>query len=203
MAISGKPVLIEDYAPTWMKEFEHLAQVYTTHLNGLITAIEHIGSTAVPGLCAKPVIDIDIVIDSRVQLNGIIPILTGLGYEYLGEVAIPDRFVFRPSSTFVPKDHSGRVWQKHHLYCCLKGSAALRNHLILRDALKNDEILAQEYGALKKRLARASNNMDEYVMGKTKFITAILATGGMSDRELLAIEQQNKSVIPPLSKMSF
>lgn len=197
MAVSGKPVLIEDYSTKWMEAFGHLAMVYTKHLDGLITGIEHIGSTAVPGLCAKPVIDIDIVIDTRDQLNRIISILIGLGYEYLGEVAIPDRFVFRPFSTFVPIDDSGRMWQKHHLYCCLKGSAALRNHLILRDTLRNDEVLAQAYGALKRRLAEVSDNMDEYVMGKTKFITAILATGGMSEQDLLAIELQNRSVIPP------
>lgn len=196
MATAKKAILIEDYSSAWKSNFDSLAKVYREHLKDLAIAIEHVGSTAVPGLCAKPVIDIDIVIQSLDQLQEIILILVKLGYEYLGEVAIPDRFVFRPPSLTIPNNGSGQSWQKHHLYCCIKNSTALKNHIILRDALRKDEFLVKEYAALKRNLAKHAHNMDEYVMGKTSFIAKVLAAHGMSNDELLAIEEQNKTVIP-------
>lgn len=196
MGLFSNAIVIEDYSPHWKLEFEQMSKVFADRLGNLAMSIEHVGSTAVPGLCAKPVIDIDIVVDSVSRLNKIIPSLVGLGYQYMGEVAIPDRFVFRPSSIAVPNDGSERLWLKHHLYCCIKGSAALRNHLLLRDALRNDELLMNAYGSLKRSLAETANNMGEYVMGKTIFITKILAEQGMSNEELQAIAEQNKTVIP-------
>lgn len=182
-----KPILLVSYTHEWAVEFARLKNLYLHHLSDKIVSVEHVGSTAVPRLCAKPVIDIDIVIDSTEELSHIIPILVGLGYQYLGEVAIPERFVFRPPSSSAIK---------HHLYCCIKGSAALRNHLILRNALRNDNALAEAYAVLKRNLALSSRNMTEYVMGKTAFIAKVLSAGGMSHSELEAIAEQNKSVIP-------
>ena len=194
--MSLKPIFLEAYSPRWKKQFQELAQLYHQHLGDLAIGIEHVGSTAVEGLCAKPVIDIDIIIESTVQLKEIIPIFKQLGYEYLGEVAIPDRFVFRQSSPKVPNDGSHRSWPKHHLYCCIAGSTALANHLILRDSLKADTNLATAYAALKILLSQTSANMDEYVMGKTEFIAQVLAQGGVSAQQIELIAEQNKSVIP-------
>lgn len=189
-------IVIEEYSPNWKLEFEQMSKIFVDRLSNLVLSAEHIGSTAVPGLCAKPVIDIDIVVDSVSELKKIIPILVDLGYQYQGEVSIPDRFVFRPTSRIVPDDGSQRLWLKHHLYCCINGSTALRNHLILRDALRKDELLMNAYGLLKRTLAMTANNMDEYVMGKTSFITKILSQNGMSNADLEAIMEQNKTVIP-------
>jgi len=199
MGSSSKKIIIEDYSPQWNLQFEQLSSLFADRLGRLAIAIEHVGSTAVPGLCAKPVIDIDIVVDTVSEVTEIIPILAGLGYEYLGVVAIPDRFVFRPPSRTIPNDGSGRSWQKHHLYCCIQGSVALANHLILRDALRKDGNLVNAYAALKNSLANTATNMDEYVLGKTAFITEILGAHGMSDGELFEIAEQNKSVIPATS----
>lgn len=196
MALFRKSILIKDYTPEWARQFELLRKVYVEHLGEKIMAVEHVGSTAVPGLCAKPVIDIDMVINDQSVLAEIIPLLAALGYEYKGEVGIPDRFVFRPNDTSLPKDGSGSVWPKHHLYACIAGSAALRNHLLLRAALRADPALTTAYGQLKRKLAKSAANMDEYVMGKTSFITQLLAAQGMSPAELSAIAEQNKSVIP-------
>jgi len=197
MALSGKKILIQEYSSIWAQQFELLTEVYLKYLAHLVIGVEHVGSTAVPGLCAKPVIDIDIVVDSMSQVERIIPILVKLGYEYLGEVAIPERFVFRPISTAVPSDGSGRLWPKHHLYCCISGSTALRNHIMLRDALLNDDSLVRTYATLKRELVERVNTMDEYVLGKTDFIASVLAGEGMSNSELSAIAQQNTGVIPP------
>lgn len=191
-----KQILIEDHNPQWAQNFTHLSEVYLKYLDDLSISVEHVGSTAVPGLCAKPVIDIDIVIDSVSELERIIPVLTDLGYLYLGEVGVPDRFVLKQISNAVPLDGTGRSWQKHHLYCCIKGSTALENHLIFRDNLMRDISLANSYTELKLALAKSASNMDEYVRGKTAFITGVLATNGMSDEDISAVIKHNDAVIP-------
>lgn len=195
MENSLKPVIISPYNSAWPDQFDRLKMVYEEHLGNLALEIVHVGSTAVPGLCAKPVIDIDLVIADVSMLELIIPKLCALGYEYLGIVAIPDRYVFRPLSGPVPEDGSGQIWPKHHLYCCLQGSAALRNHLLLRDALRADPELRDAYGKLKMELASRGLSMDAYVMEKTGFITAVLSGAGMPAAELAAITEQNKTVI--------
>lgn len=185
---------LQEYNKNWPLEFNALSAIYHEKLKGLFVAIEHVGSTAIKGFCSKPVIDIDIVIRPSV-LSDIVHILTELGYQYLGEVSIPERYVFKQTDLSVPLDSSGQTWAKHHLYCCIEGSAALRNHLILRDTLREDTELAGAYGKLKKRLAMESASMDEYVMGKTAFITKILRSKGMSIQEITEISEQNRTVI--------
>lgn len=191
-----KPIVIVEYDPQWQVQFSLLRELYIGLLDDKLMAVEHVGSTAVEGLCAKPVIDIDLVIEGVAELEGIIPILCGLGYEYLGVVSIPDRFVFRPVGSSVPRDGSAKVWPKHHLYACIEGSTALVNHILLRDSLREDSSLLSAYATLKKRLALESPDMDGYVMGKTDFICGILRAKGMTFSELSAIAEQNKTVIP-------
>lgn len=192
-----KPIVICEYTNDWKVDFDSLCQVYLEHLENSVISVEHVGSTAVPGLCAKPVIDIDIVITTS-QLQNVSAELTKLGYAFMGEVGIPERFVFRQINSSIPNNGSNKSWPKHHLYCCIEDSSALRNHLILRDTLRENPILSDTYGELKKKLALESCNMEEYVLGKTEFITSILAEKGMTKQELMAIVEQNKSVIPPI-----
>ncbi len=192
-----KAILIQEYTPAWAAEFLLLKQLYLHHLGDKLLAIEHVGSTAVPGLCAKPVIDVDLVIKDQSVLKEIIPLLETLGYIFKGEVGIPDRFVFGQTHPWVPQEGSGKLWMKHHLYVCIAGSMALRNHLSLRDALIADPTLATAYGELKKDLAQRTTDMEDYVMGKTSFIAQILAAKGMGTSELSAIAEQNKKVINP------
>lgn len=197
MLPAKKPIVICEYTNDWKVDFDSLCQVYLEHLENLVISVEHVGSTAVPGLCAKPVIDIDIVITTS-QLQNVSAELTKLGYAFMGEVGIPERFVFRQINSSIPNNGSNKSWPKHHLYCCIENSSALSNHLILRDTLRENPILSDTYGELKKKLALESCNMEEYVLGKTEFITSILAEKGMTKQELMAIVEQNKSVIPPI-----
>ena len=187
-------IVISEYSNEWKIQFDLLKQVYLNHLDHLAISVEHVGSTAVPGLCAKPVLDIDIVIKAA-ELTQVATCLSRLGYEFMGEVGIPDRFVFRQYNHSIPNDGSDRLWPKHHLYCCIDGSVALRNHIILRDALRASPEQSIAYGKLKKKLASEVAGMDEYVMRKTVFISSILAKKGMNKDELAAIAEQNKSVI--------
>ena len=128
-------------------------------------AVEHIGSTAVPGLAAKPIVDVDVVIRPDTALSDVTERLATLGYVHLGDLGIAGREAFRAAPDL----------PKHHLFVCAAGSAALQAHLTLRDALRADPALADAYGALKHELAeRFRDDRDSYAEGKTPFITSVL-----------------------------
>jgi GrpB-like predicted nucleotidyltransferase (UPF0157 family) len=107
-----------------------------------VVAIEHVGSTAVPGLAAKPVLDCDIVVAEQDLAAGS-RALTGLGLTPLGELGIPLRWAFKE-----PKRLAGT-----NTYLVVAGSLSLRNHLAVRDSLRADPDLREQYAAVKKRSA--------------------------------------------------
>lgn len=186
------PILVTEYSSAWPVQFRQLSDIYKNFIGEYLIGIEHVGSTAVPGLSAKPVLDIDLIVEDQRKLTQIAPILESLGYEYAGEAGIPDRHAFIAKSSKTPNINSGIDWPKHHLYCCIEGSIGLRNHLILRDQLRKDPELATAYGKLKKSLAAQTTDIDKYVKGKTEFITAILGKSGLNEQDLRQIEHQNK-----------
>ncbi len=174
--------VVVDYDLTWPLAFEELRLRVSAALNDMAISIEHVGSTAVPGLVAKPVIDMDVVV-AESDVFKAIECLGKLGYEHRGNLGIPLREAFRPPSGSQP----------HHLYVCPPHSPALANHLIFRDCLRGNSELALEYGALKRRLAEQfSDDMDGYVEGKTAFILDILFEAGLTRNTLEEIEQMNR-----------
>ncbi|MDR3716811.1 MAG: GrpB family protein [Puia sp.] len=187
-------ILIFDYDPEWALQFKELKDIFETHLDGLIRGIEHVGSMSVAGLAAKPILDIDIIIGDTDQLDAVISKLSGIGYRYQGDLGIPDRYAFSATNEYIPITPTKRRWPKHHLYCCVSGSVSLRNHLILRDTLRNNQDLANEYADLKRKLAGIyPSDMDAYIEGKSSFIGKILQRGGMSQAEVGDIERKNKA----------
>lgn len=159
------PVVVVPYDPAWPATFELLRERIAPAVGDRAVGIEHVGSTAVPGLAAKPIVDLDVVIRHDDDVPEVAARLAGLGYAYLGELGIAARHAFRaaPDSP------------RHHLYVCAAGSAPLRAHLALRDALRDDPELAAAYGALKYDLAKRFRfDIDAYVDGKTAFITQAL-----------------------------
>ncbi|TDH28570.1 GrpB family protein [Segetibacter sp. 3557_3] len=184
---------IVDYDPGWPAAFEAIKLVYKAHLGKLIIDIQHVGSTSVPGLGAKPVLDIDLVIDNMNVLPAIIQQLGELGYIPLGEMGITGRYAFK--QVLVPDNqlNPARNWPKHHLYVCEQHNVALSNHLHFRDQLRKDRKLATQYGELKRSLAKNCTNMDEYVSGKTGFIVEVLKTAGLDEQSLKTIVQNNTS----------
>ena len=180
------------YRPEWPIEFKNLSEVMARQLIGLPFDIQHVGSTAVPGLVAKPVIDIDIIIEDRSLLSEIIKRLEMLGYEYRGDQGIPDRFVFRQSSEHTPEVKPRQKWLTHHLYGCLANSLALRNHLRFRDALRSNHELLKKYSNLKLSLIQHVISREEYGKRKTAFIIAVLAELGFSPTELDDIRKANE-----------
>lgn len=174
--MSPRPLDIADYDPAWPLAFAELAEVYRTHLGDLLIRAEHVGSTSVPGLAAKPIIDIDLVIDARAHLSRVIEALAELGYEHLGERGIPGRHAFsRADDPEVPHTGDARQWPAHHLYVCDRDSDELARHVAFRDHLRAHPQLARRYGRLKRQLAEQhQQDRDAYCRAKTDFICGIL-----------------------------
>jgi GrpB-like predicted nucleotidyltransferase (UPF0157 family) len=183
---------LQQYNPEWKSEFESLKQLLASELAGCDVEIQHVGSTAIPGLTAKPILDIDIIIASEPLLGPIAAKLKALGYINKGEQGIPGRFAFRQSSNLIPNTTSSRIWQAHHLYVCFSDSLALKNHLTFREALLKDKKLAERYGQLKAALiADPETTKETYTRSKTDFILFVLAQAGLEAEELNQIKEAN------------
>jgi GrpB-like predicted nucleotidyltransferase (UPF0157 family) len=178
-------VIVVDYDPEWPRVFDALQSSLWRAVADVATAIEHIGSTSVPGLAAKPIIDMDVVVpDGGIGIG--IARLRELGYEHQGNLGIPQREAFkRPPEA-----------PRHHLYLCPSSSPALANHLAVRDYLRANPSAALAYGELKKRLAREhARDIDGYIEGKTSFLVGILREVGFAEGAIVEIERMNRK--PP------
>jgi GrpB-like predicted nucleotidyltransferase (UPF0157 family) len=142
-----------------------------------LVVIEHVGSTSVPGLAAKPVIDCDIVVAER-AVAAASRVLAGLGFVPLGELGIPLRWAFKEPARLTGTN----------TYVVVEGSLALRNHLAVRDALRADPGLRAEYAAVKQRVGATAVNLDEYRQGKNAMVQRILAAAGLTDAERASID---------------
>jgi GrpB-like predicted nucleotidyltransferase (UPF0157 family) len=159
-------VLIQSYDPSWPQVFLRLAARVNAALGPLVVTVEHIGSTAVPGLAAKPIIDLDVVLKSPTDLPAAIRLLLNIGYAHEGDLGITGRDAFRSSLGEPP----------HHLYVLIKGADELRRHLAFRDALRADEVLRNRYAAMKRALAEAyPGDRSGYTEGKSALISATLS----------------------------
>jgi GrpB-like predicted nucleotidyltransferase (UPF0157 family) len=177
-----KPVVVVAFDPEWPMMFEALRGVYARVLGGHVEAIEHVGSTAVTGLAAKPIIDIDVVIRSRDALTDVVSRLGAVGYRHQGDLGVPGREAFsRNGAEDVPRDIAARRWPDHNLYVCAADCPELSRHLLFRDWLRAHPLRAAQYGALKQRLAQVHcEDRDAYTLAKTEFIEAVLREAGAS-----------------------
>lgn len=178
-----RTIEVVDYDPAWPETFAGISRVVAAALGPLALSIEHVGSTAVPGLGAKPIIDLDVVIESPHVLPLVVEALRALGYSHEGNGGIPGREAFGRGGAAVPADGSGRAWPAHHLYVCPSDSEELRRHLRFRDYLRSHPDSAARYDALKRDLAhRHADDIDAYVAGKSAFVERILAVDGWKAR---------------------
>ena len=172
-------VLVSDYDASWAEQFNTLRTRYVNCLAAAgvsVVAIEHVGSTAVPGLAAKPVIDIDIVVTTS-DVAPASAALVGLGFRPLGELGIPLRWPFAAPDDFACTN----------TYVTESGSLALRNHLALRDTLRANAALRDEYGAVKKAAGATALGICEYGNRKNDMVQRILSAAGLTADELSSI----------------
>ncbi|AQQ55556.1 GrpB family protein [Planococcus lenghuensis] len=167
-------IVITDYDPVWAEEFKGIKAVLKEELAGLAVSIEHIGSTSVEGLSAKPIIDIDVVIKNRNSLPQIVKQLEKLGYVHEGNLGIEDREAFARADGCVPWSDRSVLWMQHHLYVCPEDSKELKRHLALRNFLRENPETAKDYGALKRQLAETAEDRSAYTEAKSEFINGIL-----------------------------
>jgi GrpB-like predicted nucleotidyltransferase (UPF0157 family) len=196
-------LVIEPYNPQWEAEFERLRTLYLQHLGEFSVDIQHVGSTAITGLCAKPILDIDIIIEDKSLLGGITARLEALGYIAKGEQGIPGRFAFRQANNTVPFQKPHHTLFPHHLYLCFSDSLALKNHLLFRDMLRSNVEIREEYSALKQALVGdLGMNPEQYLRGKTEFILSALSLAGLTQSEIQVIREANIEAAQSL-KISF
>jgi GrpB-like predicted nucleotidyltransferase (UPF0157 family) len=156
---------IEEYDPHWPILFEELRLKFSKLLGNMVSAIEHVGSTSVPGLATKPIIDLDVLLASATYLPETIRRLATLGYEHEGDRGIAGREAFRtPPALFA-----------HHLYVCLSNCEEFRRHILLRNYLRSHPAEVSAYSNLKWILfARFANDRAAYIQGKADFVTQLV-----------------------------
>lgn len=186
-------LLLEHYNPQWKTNFEQLQQILLQLLDGLPVTIEHVGSTSIPGMYAKPILDIDIILHQKEFLTTVSTRLEQAGYRSKGEQGIAERFAFAQTDKFTPATGFNEPWQEHHLYVCFSGSLALKNHLFFRNTLLQQPERASQYAQLKKQLATEPGmTRQRYNHRKTEFILSVLALNGFTKEELLEIKKANE-----------
>jgi GrpB-like predicted nucleotidyltransferase (UPF0157 family) len=162
----SNPVIVVGYDPSWPETFQALRNGIAGALSGLAAAIEHVGSTAVPGLAAKPIIDIDVLLASEAMLDEAIERLARIGYTHRGNLGVPEREAFWAPAASPP----------HHLYVCPPESLEFRRHIAFRDYLRLHKEVARAYGDLKMALARQfREDRTAYNEGKTAFVLEMIA----------------------------
>lgn len=161
-------MLIQPYSSTWIPDFENLKAELERGLSGTNYHIEHIGSTAIPGLDAKAIIDIDIIYSGQEAFEKIKSGLIQTGYYHNGNQGIADRDVFKRNGK---QFHTILDTIAHHLYVCQANSPALERHLLFRNQLRKNEEARLIYQQMKYELAeKAGQDKKIYAELKEMYI---------------------------------
>lgn len=180
------PIHLVPYDSTWPAAFASIKAELSAALEGVaVLSVEHVGSTSVPGLPAKPVIDIDVVVEQSTVRDAIVA-LEQVGYRYEGMKGVVDRHAFRSPKSVSPK---------RSVYVVIDDSLALRNHLALRNVLSRDDGLRERYATTKRRLTEKLSDPDHYTAGKSDIIEQILEQGGLSKSERASTRLANQAVL--------
>jgi GrpB-like predicted nucleotidyltransferase (UPF0157 family) len=159
-------VFLVPHDPGWAKAFAHESSSIAEALGDVLVALHHIGSTAIPGIHAKPIIDLLAAVRDLSRLEERASRLEALGYEALGEFGIAGRRYFRKD------DRDGN--RTHQIHAFETGSPQIERHLAFRDFLRAHPACANEYDALKRRLAEMyPTDIASYTDGKDEFIKEI------------------------------
>jgi len=154
------------WSPEWPTAYETERTVLQEALGASALDIQHVGSTAVPGLCAKPIIDIAVAVTRYEEAFALVDRVVALGYAYLGEYGIPRRHFFVKGNGDI---------KTHHVHMVERDGPDWAHMTAFRDALRAHPELAAAYGRLKRDLADAhAADRDAYTRAKSAFIEAAL-----------------------------
>ena len=147
-------MLIEKYTSNWITNFTKIKREIESGLIGFEYQIEHVGSTSIPNMDSKPIIDIDIIYDNKSEFEKIKSGLIKIGYYHNGNQGIEKREVFKRNG----KSSYGILDTiTHHLYVCLRKSEPLERHILMRNYLRNNEWARLKYQEMKYELAEKAN----------------------------------------------
>lgn len=170
--MDAKHVVVFLYDEQWKQDFLKIKDELTSALGQLAKEIEHVGSTSVEGLSAKPIIDIDVVIKDYTVFDEVVSALGTIGYRHEGDLGIAGREAFK----YDGKDHL----RKHHLYVCPEDSPELKRHIAFRDYLRTHPDAVREYSRIKEEGAKLyPYDIERYIEHKSPFIEKIYAKIGM------------------------
>ncbi len=180
-------IKVVEYDSRWEVEFSKAKDFFNQLLNTIDVEIVHVGSTSVYNMWAKPILDIDIIVNDNEDKLKVINKLESVGYKHIGNQAIEGREAFN-----YDKDNSNIKWMNHHLYVCLRGNEHLNNHLLLKKHLIENYEDRKLYSDLKKELCKKfPNDIDSYVDGKTQLIISFLEKEGLCENSLSKIKKVN------------
>jgi GrpB-like predicted nucleotidyltransferase (UPF0157 family) len=161
-------VVVVDADPAWPSYFERIADYLTPFIDDAVMRIEHVGSTSVPELAAKPIIDIDVVVATEEEIPEVIEMIRSAGYRWIGTMNVEGREAF--DAPLVPQ------LPDHHLYLVVENNRAHSDHWLFRDALRSDASTRDRYGELKRRNADlVRGDGDRYTALKARFVAEVLA----------------------------
>jgi len=159
-------VVLRTHNPQWEELFKQEKELISSAIADFLIDIQHIGSTAIPNIVAKPIIDIAVAIDSLDNIEKIIPSLENISFIYRGEQGIPDRHLFVKG---------GENVRTHHLHVMQKGHYEWDKHILFRDYLKKHPNDAKQYSELKQKLfLKYGNDREKYTEGKSEVIQNII-----------------------------
>lgn len=167
-----KRVVVLPYDPKWKSDFENIRREIESAIGDLIVGIEHVGSTSVEGLSAKPCIDIDVVIKDYSVFDEVIEKLEAIGYIHEGNLGIKNREAFK----YLDKPHL----KTHHLYVCPQQSEELYRHITFRDFLRRTPEAVKRYSAVKEKAAQLfPNDIEKYIAYKSPCIEELYRICGL------------------------
>jgi GrpB-like predicted nucleotidyltransferase (UPF0157 family) len=179
-------VEVVPYSQDWPVQFERVADDLRLALRGVpVDSIEHVGSTAVPGLAAKPILDIDVIVQGK-DVVGAVAALENVGYCHRGDLGVTGREAFT-----APNDQPRR-----NVYVCRAETIHVRNHLAVRKVLRLRADLRDEYAAVKIALASDSTmDIGTYIARKSDVLQKVLQAADMSEQDRQQIWRLNQSLM--------
>ena len=167
-----KKVIVLPYDRAWKSAFEEIKLEIENAIGDLIIGIEHVGSTSVEGMSAKPCIDIDVIIKNYSMFEDVVSKLATIGYTHEGDLGIKHREAFK----YLDKPHL----MKHHLYVCPQNSEELHRHVTFRDYLRSNSEAVKKYSSVKETAAKLfPDDIDQYIKYKSPCIEELYRQCGL------------------------
>jgi GrpB-like predicted nucleotidyltransferase (UPF0157 family) len=167
-----RKIVVLPYDAAWQSAFAKIKSEIEEAIGDLIIGIEHVGSTSVEGMSAKPCIDIDVIINDYSTFTAVVDGLKSIGYIHEGDLGIKDREAFK----YTGKPHL----MLHHLYVCPKHSEELHRHITFRDFLRNNPEAVKKYSMVKEKAALLfPNDIDKYIEYKSPCIEELYQECGL------------------------